>query len=145
MSTMPRILAPDAPAALPADERPASTDIRPAPPDPRPVSAVTSRFPPGSRSIWSGVPDAQWNDWHWQQRERITRVDQLEKVIRLTDDERRAAVETEKDFHMGITPYYAALMDPDDPTCPVRLQSVPTMDETVVSSADLEDPLGEDR
>jgi lysine 2,3-aminomutase len=91
------------------------------------------------------VPDSQWNDWHWQQRERITRVDQLEKVIRLTADERQAAVETDKDFHMGITPYYAALMDPDDPHCPVRLQSVPTMGETILAAADLEDPLAEER
>ena len=112
---------------------------------PRPASGITGRFPPGPRSVWAGVPNSQWNDWHWQQRERITRVDQLEKVIRLTADERQAAVETDKDFHMGITPYYAALMDPEDPQCPVRLQSVPTMGELFASPADLEDPLAEDR
>ena len=113
--------------------------------DPRPRPGITGRFPAGPRAVWKDVPDSQWNDWHWQQRERITRVDQLEKVIHLTDDERRAAVETDKEFHMGITPYYAALMDPDDPHCPVRLQSVPTMGETIVAAADLEDPLAEER
>jgi lysine 2,3-aminomutase len=91
------------------------------------------------------VPDAIWNDWHWQQRERVTGLEQLEKVVHVTPDERRAVVETASEFQMGITPYYASLMDPDDPTCPVRLQSVPTMDETVVSSTDLEDPLAEER
>ncbi len=69
--------------------------------DPRPVPGVTGRFPAGPRSVWGAVPDSQWNDWHWQQRERITHLHQLEKVIRVTDDERRAAIETEKDFHMG--------------------------------------------
>jgi len=113
--------------------------------DPRPPAAITNRFPAGPRSVWKDIPDAQWNDWHWQQRERVTRLDQLEKVIRVTDDERQAAVETEKEFHMGITPYYAALMDPDDPRCPIRLQSVPTMGETIVAAADLEDPLAEER
>jgi lysine 2,3-aminomutase len=113
--------------------------------NPRPLAAITSRFAAGPRSVWKDVPDAQWNDWHWQQRERITRLDQLEKVIRVTDDERQAAVETEKEFHMGITPYYAALMDPEDPRCPIRLQSVPTMGETIVAAADLEDPLAEER
>jgi lysine 2,3-aminomutase len=113
--------------------------------DPRPPAAITNRFREGPRSVWKDIPDAQWNDWHWQQRERVTRLDQLEKVIRVTDDERQAAVETEKDFHMGITPYYAALMDPDDPRCPIRLQSVPTMGETVFAAADLEDPLAEER
>jgi lysine 2,3-aminomutase len=113
--------------------------------NPRPLAAITNRFPAGPRSVWKDVTDAQWNDWHWQQRERVTRLDQLEKVIRVTDDERQAAVETEKDFHMGITPYYAALMDPEDPRCPIRLQSVPTMGETVFAAADLEDPLAEER
>jgi len=46
---------------------------------------------------------------------------------------------------MGITPYYAALMDPDDPACPIRLQSVPTMGELQIAAADLEDPLAEER
>ncbi len=106
---------------------------------------VRARFRPGPRGPWKDVPDAQWNDWHWQQRERVTRLDQLEKVVNVTPDERRAVLETAAEFQMGITPYYASLMDPDDPSCPVRLQSVPTMDETVVSSADLEDPLAEER
>lgn len=108
-------------------------------------SNVRSRFKPGPRGVWKDVPDAQWNDWHWQQRERITRLEQLEKAIHVTEDERRAAVETEAEFQMGITPYYAALMDPDDPSCPIRLQSVPKMEETFVAAADLEDPLAEER
>ena len=112
---------------------------------PRPVANVLSRFKPGPRSIWADVPDALWNDWHWQQRERVTRLDQLERVVRLSDDERRAVVESDAEFHMGITPYYAALMDPDDPTCPIRLQSVPTLGETFFSPQDLEDPLSEER
>jgi lysine 2,3-aminomutase len=36
-------------------------------------------------------------------------------------------------------------MDPDDPCCPIRLQSVPKMEETFVAAADLEDPLAEER
>src|SRR5512138_2783234 len=106
---------------------------------------VRARFMPGPRGIWKDVPDALWNDWHWQQRERVTRLAQLEQVIRVTDDERRAALETESEFQMGITPYYAALMDPEDPSCPIRLQSVPKMEETFVSAVDLEDPLAEER
>ncbi len=109
------------------------------------TNPIRSRFKPAPRGAWKDVPAEQWNDWRWQQRERITRLDQLEKVIRVTDDERQAAVETEAEFQMGITPYYGALMDPDDPSCPVRLQSVPKMEETFVAAADLEDPLAEER
>jgi lysine 2,3-aminomutase len=111
----------------------------------RPVRNVLSRFAPGPRSFWNGVPEALWNDWHWQQRERVTTLAQLERVIRVTPEERKAAQETEAEFHMGITPYYAALMDPDDPFDPIRLQSVPTMGEMQIAPADLEDPLAEER
>lgn len=146
-----------APAAAPAAPAPASgsngtnganghAEPAAAAPEPvRPVNHIRSRFPLGPRSIWKGVPDAQWNDWHWQQRERVTRLEQLEKVVNLTDDERQAVQATDAEFHMGITPYYAALMDPNDPTCPVRLQSVPTMGELTLTAADLDDPLAEDR
>jgi lysine 2,3-aminomutase len=110
-----------------------------------PRVGVAARFAPGPRSIWQDVPDEQWNDWHWQQRKRITRLDELEQVISVSPDERRATIETASEFHMGITPYYAALMDPDDPRCPIRLQSVPTLGERVLLPMDLEDPLAEDR
>jgi len=126
-------------------EQAAPAAAAPRPADVQPVSHIRSRFPLGSRSIWKGVADDQWNDWHWQQRERVTRLDQLEKVINLTADERQAVVDADAQFHMGITPYYAALMDPEDPTCPVRLQSVPTMGELTFTAADLEDPLAEER
>jgi lysine 2,3-aminomutase len=109
------------------------------------VANVTSRFAAGSRSIWANDPAARWDDWTWQQQQRITRLEQLEKVLNLTDDERRAVKETDAEFHMGITPYYAALMDRDDPRCPIRLQSVPTMGELTIAAADLEDPLAEER
>jgi lysine 2,3-aminomutase len=111
----------------------------------RPPATVLSKFRPGPRSIWKDVPDALWNDWHWQQRERITGLTELERVIRVTADERTAAEETEAEFHMGITPYYAALMDPEDPACPIRLQSVPTLGELNILPSDLEDPLAEER
>jgi lysine 2,3-aminomutase len=111
----------------------------------RPPASVLARFRAGPRSIWKDVPDSLWNDWHWQQRERITRLEQLERVIRVTPEEREAAVETDAEFHMGITPYYAALMDPEDPACPIRLQSVPTMGELTILPSDLEDPLAEER
>jgi lysine 2,3-aminomutase len=121
----------------------AEGDLRLAPATP--ARSVASRFTPGPRGIWRDVPDALWNDWHWQQRERVTRLDQLERVIRVTPEEREAAARTEAEFHMGITPYYAALMDPEDPACPIRLQSVPTLGELNILASDREDPLAEER
>jgi lysine 2,3-aminomutase len=110
------------------------------------VDHVAARFVTGGRGrAWKDVSDAEWNDWRWQQRNRVTRMEQLERVVTVTDEERRAFKESDAMFHMGITPYYAALMDPEDPACPVRLQSVPKMGELTFTPADLEDPLAEER
>src|SRR5699024_3072471 len=65
-------------------------------------------------------------------------------VIKLTDQEAKDIGEVLKKFRMGITPYYASLMDPEDPNCPVRKQAVPTIMETHAGFGDMEDPLHED-
>ena len=94
--------------------------------------------------LWSDVTPEEWNDWKWQVRNRITDVETLKKVINLEPGEEEAVNEVLKKFRVGITPYYAALMDPDNSKCPVRMQAVPTIMETHISSSDMEDPLHED-
>ncbi len=94
--------------------------------------------------LYKNVTEAEWNDWKWQVRNRITSVDELKKVINVTAQEEKDINETLKTFRMGITPYYAALMDKDDPRCPVRMQAVPVIAETHRSAADMLDPLHED-
>ncbi|HCU07854.1 MAG TPA: lysine 2,3-aminomutase, partial [Clostridiales bacterium] len=94
--------------------------------------------------LWKDVTDAQWNDWHWQVANRITDVEDLKKVINLTAQEEKDIIEVTKNFRMGITPYYASLMDVDDPRCPVRMQAVPVIAENHRSDADMLDPLHED-
>ncbi len=94
--------------------------------------------------LWKDVTDEQWNDWHWQVRNRIDTVEDLKKVINLTPKEEEGVNAALKTLRMGITPYYALLMDKDDPNCPVRMQAVPTLYETYISDADLDDPLHED-
>lgn len=95
--------------------------------------------------IWKDVPEKDWNNWVWQQQKRIKSMDVLEKVIEVTDEERAAFAQSHEMFNMGITPYYASLIDPKDPNCPIRLQSVPKQGELFISPVDLEDPLGEER
>ncbi|EOD01674.1 lysine 2,3-aminomutase [Caldisalinibacter kiritimatiensis] len=94
--------------------------------------------------LWKDVTEEEWNDWKWQVRNRITDVEDLKKVINLTEKEEKEIKETLKKFRMGITPYYASLMDKDDPNCPVRMQAVPTIKETYTGAADMVDPLHED-
>lgn len=94
--------------------------------------------------LWKDVTEEQWNDWHWQLRNRITTVEQLKCVINLTPEEEEGVVECLKSLRMAITPHYAMLMDPDDANCPVRKQAVPTSLELVKETDDMEDPTFED-
>ncbi|MCC5926034.1 MAG: KamA family radical SAM protein [Bacteroidetes bacterium] len=71
----------------------------------------------------------EWSDWKWQLRNRIRTAEELARWINLTDSEIQAIEATKAYFRWQITPYYASLMDRDDPTCPVRRQVVPQMDE----------------
>ncbi|HKJ34732.1 MAG TPA: KamA family radical SAM protein [Balneolales bacterium] len=71
----------------------------------------------------------EWTNWKWQLRHQIKSLEELEQWINVTDDERQAIEATKGFFRWRITPYYASLMDPDDPNCPVRRQVVPTMAE----------------
>lgn len=89
------------------------------------------------------VDEEKWNDWRWQISNRITTVEELEQVINLTYQEREGIKRCLKTLRMAITPYYASLLDPDDPECPVRKQAVPTVYETLVSDCDMQDPLHE--
>ncbi len=95
-------------------------------------------------SLWKDVPEEQWNDWKWQIANRVTDVATLRKIINITDEEAAKIEQSLNKLRMAITPYYASLMDPDDPTCPVRMQAVPTMAETHIAGADIHDPLHED-
>ena len=94
--------------------------------------------------LWKDVTDEQWNDWHWQVANRVSTVEDLKKVVNLTEQEEADIREVAKNFRMGITPYYASLMDKDDPRCPVRMQAVPVIAENHRSDADMLDPLHED-
>jgi len=93
-------------------------------------------------SFFNTTPDSpEWNDWKWQYRNRITAVSELSQIISLNENEKKEIAESR--FRMAITPYYASLMDPDDPACPIRIQSVPTIKETFSQPWELNDPLNE--
>ncbi len=86
---------------------------------------------------------SDWTNWRWQMQNRIHSAEALRDWICPTDDELSAIERTEGEFRWNITPYYASLMDPHDPACPVRRQAVPTLDEFGPDIVDEIDPLDE--
>ncbi|OIJ11074.1 lysine 2,3-aminomutase [Anaerobacillus alkalilacustris] len=94
--------------------------------------------------LWKGVPEEKWNDWMWQLTNTIRTLDDLKKVVNLTPDEEEGVRISTQTIPLNITPYYASLMNPNDPRCPIRMQSVPLSAEINKTKYDLEDPLFED-
>jgi lysine 2,3-aminomutase len=90
------------------------------------------------------VAERDWNDWRWQLRHRLETLEELAAFVDLTDDERRGIELAPSLFRIGITPYYASLMDRAHASCPVRMQMIPVAAEEQVSPGEYVDPLGED-
>ncbi|HEY4117692.1 MAG TPA: KamA family radical SAM protein [Byssovorax sp.] len=99
--------------------------------------------PPRGASAGDAKP-SRGARWTRELARSIVGVDALAAAIPLTDDELAGARRAEREgLPVRVTPHYLALVDRDDPRCPVRLQCVPRASEAVVSEGDLEDPLGE--
>ncbi|MGE3164097.1 MAG: KamA family radical SAM protein [Planctomycetota bacterium] len=96
------------------------------------------------RRFFPGVTERQWNDWHWQSQNRIRRLEQFERMVTLTDDERQALVRGATMLPTGVTPYYMSLLDPEDANQPLRKTVIPTSSEFVRTPGEQDDPLGED-
>jgi lysine 2,3-aminomutase len=85
-----------------------------------------------------------WSDWKWQFRNRITRIDELARYVSLDEQQKQDISACLSRFRMAITPYYASLMDPDDPMCPIRMQAIPAIGETRTLPWEMRDPLHEE-
>lgn len=94
--------------------------------------------------FYQDVPDEKWNDWRWQLSHRLNTADDFDKVLTLTDSERKA-LSQQNLFRVEITPYFVSLIDPDDPNDPIRKQVIPTASEIVPFTGMMEDSLAEDR
>lgn len=94
--------------------------------------------------MFKDVPDALWNDWHWQVTHRIETLEDLKKYIDLTPEEEDGVAKCLSTLRMAITPYYLSLIDLNDPHDPIRKQAIPTVLELHQAEADLLDPLHED-
>jgi lysine 2,3-aminomutase len=98
---------------------------------------------------WKQIPrfkdvgDEQWNDWHWQVRNRLADVEDFDQVLHLDNKQRADLHACMGKFRVAVTPYYASLMDPDDPDCPVRVQGVPSTKELIVGKEDMKDAIAE--
>ncbi|MCX5744938.1 MAG: KamA family radical SAM protein [Proteobacteria bacterium] len=88
--------------------------------------------------------EPRWTDWRWQLANMLTTVDELATYVQLSEAERAGFAVSKTLFRVGITPYYASLMDPVHASCPIRMQAIPATAEMTIREEELRDPLGED-
>ncbi len=140
------------------EEPPSSQPLRfPSPTEPAsaPGPAPVRLHPPTTFSVSERsleflarhFPDAgidDWNDWRWQNRYRIRTLAGLTRILELSADEVEAIKRHVGSLPVGITPYYASLLDPADPAQPLRRTVVPVLGEYLRTPGEDDDPLGED-
>jgi lysine 2,3-aminomutase len=108
------------------------------------VDKIRTQILTFKKRFFSEVSDAEWNDWHWQIRNRITNRRELDRIICLTDSERNAFHDKGNLLPFAITPYYAALIDSDNPFHALRRAVIPDVNEYMKSPGEAEDPLKEE-
>src|SRR3989454_5744794 len=102
-------------------------------------------FHSAGRGFWSDVADSDWNSWQWQLKHRISRLEQLHRLMpALTPEEYAGTKLANTKLALGITPYFFNLIDPADEHCPMRRQVIPRVEETLTAPWEMSDPCGED-
>ena len=91
------------------------------------------------KTFFPDVSAVQWRDWRWQLANRLTTVDRISRLIKLTRAE-RTALSQENSFPTAITPYYASLLQES----PLRKTMLPSIKEKTLSVGETDDPLGEE-
>lgn len=90
-----------------------------------------------------GGTQQDWDNYKWQLSNRISDVDTLSKILKLTDKEIDQVRQVQNQFRWAISPYYLSLIDPEDIYDPIKLMSIPSLIELQDDSDDL-DPMGEE-
>jgi hypothetical protein len=85
-------------------------------------------------AIYKDVNPLDWEDWHWQIKNRICTKDVLSEIIKLTPEEEKGIDKAKGKLSMAITPYWGTLLDPEDASCPIRRQAVPVIEESIITA-----------
>jgi lysine 2,3-aminomutase len=109
-----------------------------------PVLVIGPRSNAFRKRFYPNASVRDWNDWRWQNRNRVRTLADLERMLELTHSEREAIIRHHGSLPVGITPYYASLLDAENAEQGLRRTVVPTLGEYLLLPGEAEDPLGED-
>ena len=109
-----------------------------------PISSESQRFVSSAPGYWPDVSSADWADWRWQLKNRVTTLAVLEQHLNLNTEERAGVLLAGSKLALAVTPHYFNLIERDNPGCPIRRQVIPRIEEGYDSPFDMADPCGED-
>ncbi len=95
-------------------------------------------------SFYPGLPEKEWNNWHWQIKNSVRTTDQLEQFIHLTENEISVVGKKSHTLPIRITPYYMSLITGNDPEYALRKTLIPVFNELISGSGETLDPLSEE-
>jgi len=114
------------------------------------TQSVTSKEPINKkcsdfrRRFYPGTSFSDWNSWQWQLQNRIRKIDDLKRIVNLSEQEENALIQKGGNLPLAITPYYAHLIDRGNPHDPIRKSVIPIDGELITSPGESSDPLGEE-
>jgi len=73
----------------------------------------------------------KYKTWQEQIKHSITSVEELSKYLPMTQKEKEELKKVTNKFPMRITPYFLSLINPKDKEDPLRLQIIPSINESV--------------
>ena len=107
-------------SALSSDEEP--------PQSINPIQFLSPKTQSFVKQHYPSISTTDWNDWKRQLQHTITSLQELEKFLEISEDE-RAMFMSNTIFDFRITPYYLSLLDPKDSSHSLRRSMIPTIQE----------------
>ena len=86
--------------------------------------------------------EEQWNDYKWQFQNRFTDANKISLVLDISEKEIEEITKVGLHYRYAISPYYLSLIDPGNEMCPIKIQSIPSVEE--LSEKGELDPMGEE-
>ena len=95
---------------------------------------------------WSSedVSPEDWSNYRWQMKNRVESLEEVERHLRLSEDERAGILLTGTKLASAVTPHFFNLVEAENPHCPIRRQIIPQVAETFEDPTEMADPCGED-
>ena len=84
-----------------------------------------------------------WNDWKWQLRNAYTSIEDLKKIMKLSEKEIMAINNLKGRLPLRITPYFASLIYKSKYSDPLRRNVIPVVEELLQHTTEQSDPLHE--